>query len=45
MMINIVLYGHFSSHIPCFRNPQRVSNYKHYFNKLNIQGFDFRKWI
>ena len=27
---------------PCTNNhPNRVSNYKHYFNELNIQGFDF----
>ena len=26
---------------PSFSNPQRVSNYKHHFDKLNIQGFDF----
>ena len=27
---------------PCSNNlPNRVSNYKHYFNELNIQGFDF----
>ena len=26
---------------PCYRNPQRVSNYKYYFDELNIQGFDF----
>ena len=26
---------------PCYRNSQRVSNYKHHFNELNIQGFDF----
>ena len=27
---------------PCNNNhPNRVSNYKHYFNVLNIQGFDF----
>ena len=26
---------------PVLNNPQRVSNYKKYFNKLNIEGFDF----
>ena len=27
---------------PCNKNhPNRVSNYKQYFNELNIQGFDF----
>ena len=26
---------------PVLNNPQRVSNYKKYFNQLNIQGFDF----
>ena len=26
---------------PVLDNPQRVSNYKKYFDKLNIQGFDF----
>ena len=26
---------------PSYSNPQRVSNYKHHFDKLNIQGFDF----
>ena len=27
---------------PCNNNhPNRVSNYRHYFNELNIQGFDF----
>ena len=26
---------------PCYRNGQRVSNYKYYFDELNIQGFDF----
>ena len=29
---------------PCNNNhPNRVSNYKQYFNELNIQGFDFTK--
>ena len=29
---------------PCNNNhPNRVSNYKQYFNELNIQGFDFNK--
>ena len=29
---------------PCTNNhPNRVSNYKQYFNQLNIQGFDFSK--
>ena len=27
--------------IPSYSNPQRVSNYKHHFDNLNIQGFDF----
>ena len=28
---------------PCINNhPNRVSNYRQYFNELNIQGFDFR---
>ena len=32
----------FSSFISSFSNsPQRVSNYKHHFDKLKIQGFDF----
>ena len=26
---------------PCYRNGQRVSNYKYYFDELNIEGFDF----
>ena len=26
---------------PCENNPNRVSNYEPYFNKLNIEGFDF----
>ena len=27
---------------PCYKNhPNRVSNYKHYFNELNIDAFDF----
>ena len=27
---------------PCNHNhPNRISNYKHYFNELNIDGFDF----
>ena len=30
---------------PSFSNPQRVSNYKHHFDKLKIKGFDFSKWI
>ena len=30
---------------PILKNPQRVSNYKKHFDKLNIDGFDFRKWI
>ena len=31
-----------SSFHPCNNNqPNRVSNYKHYFNELNIQDFDF----
>ena len=29
---------------PCNNNhPKRISNYKKYFNDLNIQGFDFKK--
>ena len=29
---------------PCYNNhPNRVSNYKQYFNELNINGFDFSK--
>ena len=31
-----------ASHHPCNNNhPNRVSNYKQYFNELNINGFDF----
>ena len=31
-----------SAHLyPSYSNPQRVTNYKHHFDKLNIQGFDF----
>ena len=26
---------------PSYSNPQRVSNYKHHFDNLKIQGFDF----
>ena len=26
---------------PTLNNPQRVSNYKKYFDELNIEGFDF----
>ena len=26
---------------PCYSNGQRVSNYKYYFDELNIEGFDF----
>ena len=31
---------------PCNNNhPNGVSNYKHYFNDLNIQGFDFTNGV
>ena len=36
------LWSILASHNPCNNNhPNRVSNYRQYFNKLNIQGFDF----
>ena len=41
-MINIVLFGvYWLIYFPSYSNPQRVSNYKHHFDKLNIQGFNF----
>ena len=44
-MINVVIFGQFSilaSLHPCeIDHPNRVSNYKQYFNELNINGFNF----
>ena len=38
-LLSILAYLH-----PCNNNhPNRISNYKQYFNELNIQGFDFSK--
>ena len=30
---------------PSISNPQRVINYKHFFDEFNIEGFDFYKWV
>ena len=38
------LYSILAYLYPCINNhPNRVSNYKHFFNELNLQGFDFSK--
>ena len=38
LLWSILAYLH-----PCINHPNRVSNYRQYFNEINIQGFDFSK--